>query len=177
MKEIGRYCKLLHVFVKIGLMRQMAYRPHFFLMVAGKTTTSKMLSGILYPSSGHVEVLGSVPSRRRKSFEGIGYVAGQRNRLFWDLPAQDYFNFLKVPMRSLIRSMSSIRRLLRWLTLEHVKCSSAKTLFGRAKTVRWLGSSPRSEGHFSTADQWVRSRQCKKNGGVHQRRVKTATVQ
>ena len=30
------YLKLFGVFVKIGLMRQMAYRPHFFMMVVGK---------------------------------------------------------------------------------------------------------------------------------------------
>ena len=33
---MGRYLKLFILFVKIGLMRQMAYRPHFFMMVAGK---------------------------------------------------------------------------------------------------------------------------------------------
>jgi ABC-2 type transport system ATP-binding protein len=64
---------------------------------AGKTTTLKMLSGILYPSNGHVEVLGHTPSRREKPFlKKITFITGQRNRLFWDLPAEDYFNFLKV---------------------------------------------------------------------------------
>jgi ABC-2 type transport system ATP-binding protein len=64
---------------------------------AGKTTTLKMLSGILYPSSGQIEVLGFRPSRREKAFlRKITFITGQRNRLFWDLPAEDYFNFLKV---------------------------------------------------------------------------------
>jgi ABC-2 type transport system ATP-binding protein len=64
---------------------------------AGKTTTLKMLSGILYPSDGHVEVLGHIPSKREKAFlKKITFITGQRNRLFWDLPAEDYFNFLKV---------------------------------------------------------------------------------
>jgi ABC-2 type transport system ATP-binding protein len=64
---------------------------------AGKTTTLKMLSGILFPSSGHVEVLGYIPFRREKDFlKKITFVTGQKSRLFWDLPADEYFNFLKV---------------------------------------------------------------------------------
>jgi ABC-2 type transport system ATP-binding protein len=64
---------------------------------AGKTTTLKMLSGILYPSGGQVEVLGFIPFQREKTFlKNITFISGQRNRLFWDLPAQDYLNFLKV---------------------------------------------------------------------------------
>ena len=64
---------------------------------AGKTTTLKMLSGILYPSNGEIEVLAFIPFRREKAFlKNITFITGQRNRLFWDLPGQDYFNFLKV---------------------------------------------------------------------------------
>jgi ABC-2 type transport system ATP-binding protein len=64
---------------------------------AGKTTTLKMLSGVLYPSSGYVEVLGFIPSKREKAFlKNITFVTGQRSRLFWDLPAGEYFNFCKV---------------------------------------------------------------------------------
>ncbi len=64
---------------------------------AGKTTTLKMLSGILYPSGGQVEVLGFIPFKREKAFlRNITFVSGQRSRLFWDLPAEDYLNFLKV---------------------------------------------------------------------------------
>lgn len=63
---------------------------------AGKTTTLKMLCGILHPSEGSLAVLGFNPSRREKAFlKGIAYVSGQRNRLFWDLPAEDYFRFCK----------------------------------------------------------------------------------
>ncbi len=61
---------------------------------AGKTTTLKMLCGILHPSEGTLAVLGHAPSRREKAFlKRIAYVSGQRNRLFWDLPAEDYFRF------------------------------------------------------------------------------------
>ena len=64
---------------------------------AGKTTTLKMLSGILHPTSGEVKVMGYFPFKRDKAFlKEITFVTGQRNRLFWDLPAEEYFNFSKV---------------------------------------------------------------------------------
>jgi ABC-2 type transport system ATP-binding protein len=64
---------------------------------AGKTTTLKMLAGILFPSGGTLDVLGHIPHRREKEFlKKIAFVAGQRNRLFWDLPAEEYFQFCKV---------------------------------------------------------------------------------
>jgi ABC-2 type transport system ATP-binding protein len=64
---------------------------------AGKTTTLKMMSGILHPTEGHIEVMGFVPFRREKAFlKQISFVSGQRNQLFWDLPAEDYFYFCQV---------------------------------------------------------------------------------
>jgi ABC-2 type transport system permease protein len=36
MKGFLRYLKLLFLFVKIGIMRQMVYRPNFFMMITGK---------------------------------------------------------------------------------------------------------------------------------------------
>jgi len=64
---------------------------------AGKTTTLKMLSGILHPTAGDMEVMGFCPFRREKAFlKNITLLTGQRNRLYWDLPAEDYFNFCKV---------------------------------------------------------------------------------
>lgn len=64
---------------------------------AGKTTTLKMLSGILYPTSGEIKVLGFTPSRREKEFlKRITFLSGQRSHLFWDLPAEEYFNFCRV---------------------------------------------------------------------------------
>ncbi len=64
---------------------------------AGKTTTLKMLSGILHPTSGEVRVLGFTPHLREKAFlKSLTLVSGQRNRLFWDLPAEEYFEFCRV---------------------------------------------------------------------------------
>jgi ABC-2 type transport system ATP-binding protein len=64
---------------------------------AGKTTTLKMLSGILHPTHGDVNVLGFIPAKREKNFlKKISFVSGQRNRLFWDLPAEEFFEFWKI---------------------------------------------------------------------------------
>ncbi|MFM7111239.1 MAG: ATP-binding cassette domain-containing protein, partial [Planctomycetota bacterium] len=59
---------------------------------AGKTTTLKMLSGLIYPSSGTAEVLGYVPWERADPFRRqFALVMGQKNQLWWDLPASDSF--------------------------------------------------------------------------------------
>lgn len=59
---------------------------------AGKTTTLKMLSGILYPTNGEATVLGYVPSKRQPVFQKqFALVMGQKNQLWWDLPAMESF--------------------------------------------------------------------------------------
>lgn len=59
---------------------------------AGKTTTLKMLSGILYPTSGSATVLGHTPWKREKAFQKqFAIVMGQKNQLWWDLPAMESF--------------------------------------------------------------------------------------
>lgn len=62
---------------------------------AGKSTTIKMLSSILYPSSGTAEVLGLTPWDNRKELSyRIGTVFGQRSQLWYNLPVQDSFALL-----------------------------------------------------------------------------------
>jgi len=63
---------------------------------AGKTTTLKTLSGLLYPTSGCVEVLDYDPWERRPEFlKQISLVMGQKNQLWWDLPAIETFELNK----------------------------------------------------------------------------------
>ncbi len=59
---------------------------------AGKTTTLKMLSGLIYPTRGEARVLGFVPWERADAFRRrFALVMGQKNQLWWDLPAADSF--------------------------------------------------------------------------------------
>ena len=59
---------------------------------AGKTTTLKCLSGLLYPSRGEIQVLGFTPFDRKHEFlKQISLIMGQKNQLWWDLPAADTF--------------------------------------------------------------------------------------
>jgi ABC-2 type transport system ATP-binding protein len=63
---------------------------------AGKSTTLKILSGILTPTSGQVLVDGIVPYVDRKlNAMKIGVVFGQRTQLHWDLPVEDSFDLYK----------------------------------------------------------------------------------
>ncbi len=63
---------------------------------AGKTTTIKMLTGILYPTSGTARVLGEVPFERKSDLlRRIALVMGNRQQLWWDLPARESFAVLK----------------------------------------------------------------------------------
>ena len=59
---------------------------------AGKTTTLKMLSGLIYPTHGTARVLDFVPWERADAFRRrFALVMGQKNQLWWDLPAADSF--------------------------------------------------------------------------------------
>jgi ABC-2 type transport system ATP-binding protein len=62
---------------------------------AGKSTTIKMLTGILVPTSGRVRVCGLDPVRERRALaRRIGVVFGQRSQLWWDLPLRDSYALL-----------------------------------------------------------------------------------
>jgi ABC-2 type transport system ATP-binding protein len=63
---------------------------------AGKTTTLKMLSGLIYPTSGTARVGGFDPSKRENAYRRIfALVMGQKNQLWWDLPAIESFSLLR----------------------------------------------------------------------------------
>jgi len=59
---------------------------------AGKTTTLKLLSGVINPTSGTARVMGFVPWDRENAYRRrFALVMGQKNQLWWDLPAQESF--------------------------------------------------------------------------------------
>ena len=63
---------------------------------AGKSTTIKMLTGILVPTGGKVLANGYVPYRdRRRYTKRIGVVFGQRTQLWWDIAVIESFKLLK----------------------------------------------------------------------------------
>ncbi|TCS37590.1 ABC transporter ATP-binding protein [Reinekea marinisedimentorum] len=63
---------------------------------AGKSTTIKMLTGILAPTEGSITALGVHPQKDRKQYVAkIGAVFGQKSQLSWDLPVLDSFYLLQ----------------------------------------------------------------------------------
>lgn len=63
---------------------------------AGKSTTIKMLTGILVPTAGSLTVGGFVPYAEREKFvQNIGVVFGQRSRLWWDIGVIESFQLLR----------------------------------------------------------------------------------
>ncbi|MCI8759617.1 MAG: ATP-binding cassette domain-containing protein [Clostridia bacterium] len=63
---------------------------------AGKSTTIKMLTGLLTPTSGEIIVNGIVPSNKRiENNKQIGAVFGQKTQLWWDLPVIESFRLIK----------------------------------------------------------------------------------
>jgi len=63
---------------------------------AGKTTTLKMLSGLIQPTSGTARVAGFDPTKRENAYRRIfALVMGQKNQLWWDLPASESFTLLR----------------------------------------------------------------------------------
>lgn len=62
---------------------------------AGKSTTIKMLTGILVPTRGSVSTCGLRPVQdRRRLARRVGVVFGQRSQLWWDLPVRESFRIL-----------------------------------------------------------------------------------
>jgi ABC-2 type transport system ATP-binding protein len=84
---------------------------------AGKTTTLKMLSGLLYPTGGKVDVLGFNPWQRKPEFQKqFALVMGQKNQLWWDLPAMESFLLNKaiyeVPDKEFHKTLNKLMDLL-----------------------------------------------------------------
>jgi ABC-2 type transport system ATP-binding protein len=84
---------------------------------AGKTTTLKLLSGVIYPTSGTARVLGHVPWERNNDYRRrFALVMGQKNQLWWDLPAQESFRLheqiYRIDRRDFTRTLDELTDLL-----------------------------------------------------------------
>ncbi|RJQ36036.1 ATP-binding cassette domain-containing protein [Candidatus Microgenomates bacterium] len=84
---------------------------------AGKTTTLKCLSGLLYPTNGEISILNFNPSQRKNIFlKQISLVMGQKNQLWWDLPAIDTLKLNKeiyeVPQKNYEEIVNELSNLL-----------------------------------------------------------------
>jgi ABC-2 type transport system ATP-binding protein len=116
---------------------------------AGKTTLMKLLTGLLYPSSGTVTVLGKIPWKREKEFlRMITFVAGQKQLLLWDLPPMDTFLYQQAIYRipddqfrttldelvQLLEAGEVIKKPTRRLSLgERMKCELIASLLHRPR--------------------------------------------
>src|SRR5580692_9704558 len=84
---------------------------------AGKTTTLKMLSGLIFPTSGTARVAGFDPTKRENAYRRIfALVLGQKNQLWWDLPAIESFALLRaiygLPVAEYRRTLDELVALL-----------------------------------------------------------------
>lgn len=84
---------------------------------AGKTTTLKLLSGIISPTSGEARVLGHIPWRRENAYRRrFALVMGQKNQLWWDLPAAESFRLhqqiYNIPLEQFTRVRNELAEML-----------------------------------------------------------------
>ena len=84
---------------------------------AGKSTTIKMLTGILKPSGGEISIMGKNPfADRMENARRIGVVFGQKTQLWWDIPVIETFRLLKniyeIPDERYERNMREFREIL-----------------------------------------------------------------
>jgi ABC-2 type transport system ATP-binding protein len=84
---------------------------------AGKTTTLKLLSGVIYPTSGTARVMGHVPWKREMAYRRrFALVMGQKNQLWWDLPAMESFRLhqqiYRIEPRQFARTLDELTSLL-----------------------------------------------------------------
>lgn len=83
---------------------------------AGKTTTLKILAGLIYPTSGTARVLDFVPWERADAFRRrFALIMGQKNQLWWDLPAGDSFQLHReiysLPAEQFTRTLGELTEL------------------------------------------------------------------
>jgi ABC-2 type transport system ATP-binding protein len=115
---------------------------------AGKSTTIKMLTGILVPTSGTVRTCGfdPVPSRRELARE-IGVVFAQRSQLWWDLPLGESFAILAaIHGLSAQAARARIDQLVEGLELGPLLATPVRQLSLGERMLQFLVAERRAEG-------------------------------
>jgi ABC-2 type transport system ATP-binding protein len=93
---------------------------------AGKTTLLKLLSGLIYPSGGEARVLGYNPWDRKSAYlRRISILLGQKNQLWWDIPAADSYDLLAriydIDQTEALRRVAELAELLQCRELLHTQ--------------------------------------------------------
>ncbi len=110
---------------------------------AGKTTLLKLLSGLIHPSSGSASVLGYNPSLRQNDYlRRISILLGQKNQLWWDIPALDSFALLtEIYDIDRTESKQRIKDLSQMLDCEHVLKTQLRRLsLGERMKMEMIGA-------------------------------------
>ena len=117
---------------------------------AGKTTTLKMLAGLIYPTSGTARVAGFDPTKRENAYRRIfALVLGQKNQLWWDLPASESFTLLRaiygIPADQFKKTLDDLVQVLDVVDIVHVLHVLLRT-HHRACGRVWAPPNPHSPG-------------------------------
>lgn len=100
---------------------------------AGKSTTIKLLTGIIRPTEGKILIMGKDPFKKRKSIcKKYGVMFGQRSQLWWDLPVKDSF-YVNGSIYGMSKKQVDDRLLffMRWLELDYLDVPVRKLNLGR----------------------------------------------
>lgn len=110
---------------------------------AGKTTLLKILSGLIYPSSGEARVLGYRPWERETEFlKQISILLGQKNQLWWDITPRDSYSLLtKIYDLDTKASAKTVNDLAELLQCSHVLDTQLRRLsLGERMKMEIIGS-------------------------------------
>lgn len=110
---------------------------------AGKTTLLKILSGLIYPTSGSARVLGFEPWKRESDFlKQISILLGQKNQLWWDITPRDSFALLaKIYDLNETQAKRRVDDLAHLLKCEHVCDTQLRRLsLGERMKMEIIGS-------------------------------------
>lgn len=110
---------------------------------AGKTTLLKILSGLIYPTSGTATVLGYEPWKRQNEYlKQISILLGQKNQLWWDITPRDSYSLLsKIYDLDPIQSRQRVTDLAHLLNCKHVLDTQLRRLsLGERMKMEIIGS-------------------------------------